>query len=309
MQRVSAAGLIPAHAGKTPGRLDIHVSAWAHPRSRGENRVIKPGGYLLAGSSPLTRGKRFAAGGQGTSPGLIPAHAGKTPRRRRGGWYSGAHPRSRGENSAALGYETPSRGSSPLTRGKHHRRRQRAQTCGLIPAHAGKTHRTRRGAERERAHPRSRGENARSPIHDYTKEGSSPLTRGKLWDGIKTSINNGLIPAHAGKTGCRRSEREQPRAHPRSRGENPVLSLTGISILGSSPLTRGKLQVGDAGGAGGGLIPAHAGKTCRCRSWPRRPRAHPRSRGENWTGTWDGISGFGSSPLTRGKPHRPTASR
>ena len=139
MQRVSAAGLIPAHAGKTPGRLDIHVSAWAHPRSRGENRVIKPGGYLLAGSSPLTRGKRFAAGGQGTSPGLIPAHAGKTPRRRRGGWYSGAHPRSRGENSAALGYETPSRGSSPLTRGKHHRRRQRAQTCGLIPAHAGKT--------------------------------------------------------------------------------------------------------------------------------------------------------------------------
>ena len=173
----------------------------AHPRSRGENACLTCILTRRGGSSPLTRGKRFAAGGQGTSPGLIPAHAGKTPRRRRGGWYSGAHPRSRGENSAALGYETPSRGSSPLTRGKHHRRRQRAQTCGLIPAHAGKTPAGRGGGVGARAHPRSRGENHGEHFGGGLIEGSSPLTRGKQRRVDESADWEGLIPAHAGKTG------------------------------------------------------------------------------------------------------------
>ena len=51
----------------------------------------------------------------------------------------------------------------------------------------------------------------------------------------------------------------------------------------------------------GGLIPAHAGKTAGRRQRTSRPRAHPRSRGENTTvGTMPGA-GPGSSPLTRGK--------
>ena len=71
----------------------------------------------------------------------------------------------------------------------------------------------------------------------------------------------GLIPAHAGKT-KQATKRAQPsRDHPRSRGENGGLSLSGHSDWGSSPLTRGKLEDGDDGVEGGGIIPAHAGKT------------------------------------------------
>ena len=52
-------------------------------------------------------------------------------------------------------------------------------------------------------------------------------------------------------------------AHPHSRGEN-VIEGTGSPILvGSSPLTRGKLLVALSAGDAGGLIPTHAGKT-RC---------------------------------------------
>ena len=91
-------GLIPAHAGKTGGGVDVHGFSPAHPRSRGENdrreeRVIED-----HGSSPLTRGKRTSSSPTRTHRGLIPAHAGKTR------WYapkrppSSAHPRSRGEN-------------------------------------------------------------------------------------------------------------------------------------------------------------------------------------------------------------------
>ena len=111
-------GLIPAHAGKTHrgrggGGLDR-----AHPRSRGENGVGVDWGVSEGGSSPLTRGKPTRATWQGTHPGLIPAHAGKTKRVADGPSTQGAHPRSRGENSSEATERVNRAGSSPLTRGK-----------------------------------------------------------------------------------------------------------------------------------------------------------------------------------------------
>ena len=91
-------GFIPAHAGKTRARSSSLSLIRAHPRSRGEN----PGSSLRApscgGSSPLTRGKRLVQSRNDESPGLIPAHAGKTRRPARSHSSSRAHPRSRGEN-------------------------------------------------------------------------------------------------------------------------------------------------------------------------------------------------------------------
>ena len=57
----ASAGLIPAHAGKTPVGRAVPSVAWAHPRSRGENAERRRGGELLRGSSPLTRGKHYVA--------------------------------------------------------------------------------------------------------------------------------------------------------------------------------------------------------------------------------------------------------
>ena len=54
-------GLIPAHAGKTTGNETSVSPRRAHPRSRGENRVLVGGDQGRAGSSPLTRGKRGLA--------------------------------------------------------------------------------------------------------------------------------------------------------------------------------------------------------------------------------------------------------
>ena len=94
----SSVGLIPAHAGKT-FLLNLSVClGWAHPRSRGENKLSQHNLGLPNGSSPLTRGKRRGSAGGRHPLGLIPAHAGKTlsvcPCRQ----GAGAHPRSRGEN-------------------------------------------------------------------------------------------------------------------------------------------------------------------------------------------------------------------
>ena len=234
---------------------------WAHPSSRGENPRAFHEDHAPLGSSPLTRGKHVSRCGWVWRLGLIPAHAGKTWSRPLTGVGTWAHPRSRGENTAAglpaagAGGSSPLtrgnsrsspaatsiRGSSPLTRGKLGNDLHACLDVGLIPAHAGKTKAPPRPVSICRAHPRSRGENAPSTHERVSGRGSSPLTRGKLYSLYEQIFTKGLIPAHAGKTTTLLGTLAASRAHPRSRGEN-----------------HGRLQ--RRGGAVG-LIPAHAGKT------------------------------------------------
>ena len=175
-------------------------------------------------------------------------------------------------------------GSSPLTRGKLLGVQQGRDLAGLIPAHAGKTALLHFVTRVFRAHPRSRGENWRRGAPVSMIGGSSPLTRGKRNTlGFRQHIH-GLIPAHAGKTGCRRASRPVAWAHPRSRGENIDHKRVSFNASGSSPLTRGKQRGGAVHLERLGLIPAHAGKTCARRTAHRKSRAHPRSRGENHGG-------------------------
>ena len=192
-------------------------------------------------------------------------------------------------------------GSSPLTRGKHDLRDRLTPEDRLIPAHAGKTRRSRRISPSSGAHPRSRGEN--EVVHEVHPrvQGSSPLTRGKHASAPSCGQAWGLIPAHAGKTRCAPGATVACPAHPRSRGENRERVAVRLDKAGSSPLTRGKPRPRLRIRSRQRLIPAHAGKTMPPRS-PRPPaRAHPRSRGENSYIPGGDTGVKGSSPLTRGK--------
>ena len=232
----------------------------AHPRSRGENTWLLP------------RGQRAR---------LIPAHAGKTAESARPACRAPAHPRSRGENRWTARCLASGRGSSPLTRGKHHHIQRPAESTGLIPAHAGKTCSHRSRTPIHRAHPRSRGENPHA--------GAPALPRDRL------------IPAHAGKTDGLRVVQPRAWAHPRSRGENCASNVERKPSWGSSPLTRGKRRQSAAQQPPSGLIPAHAGKTFSRRAGGHHTPAHPRSRGENTSSFFGSADTLGSSPLTRGK--------
>ena len=212
--------LIPAHAGKTSSISIMPSLPRAHPRSRGENKYYRVRTVTLPGSSPLTRGKHYRAALSLRRLGLIPAHAGKTAPAAPPLKGNRAHPRSRGENKTISPIASRRAGSSPLTRGKHTRRRRRRVRVGLIPAHAGKTGLLRPGSSSPGAHPRSRGENAPDELEADFFRGSSPLTRGKLPVLGRELARAGLIPAHAGKTFVRQGKNHSPGAHPRSRGEN-----------------------------------------------------------------------------------------
>ena len=213
-------GLIPAHAGKTRASSAAGSRPQAHPRSRGENEAAPRQRRSLAGSSPLTRGKRTHPSDKPVRGGLIPAHAGKTQRTPRSDLAGRAHPRSRGENPAHLSKPARPGGSSPLTRGKPIFSLSRLVFM--------------------LAHPRSRGENREWIEQTREGRGSSPLTRGKPRLDETGLHRGGLIPAHAGKTLAMFCTQRLRRAHPRSRGENPISHSGATVTSGSSPLTRGK---------------------------------------------------------------------
>ena len=192
-----------------------------------------------------------------------------------------AHPRSRGENHLSASAFTSAKGSSPLTRGKHHRRPDWRARPRLIPAHAGKTALGRQRRLPGPAHPRSRGENTADDALTAQPAGSSPLTRGKRVGVTLDAWRRGLIPAHAGKTSLSSAISVLLRAHPRSRGENGRRRCQVRRPDGSSPLTRGKQGRPLDTRESIGLIPAHAGKTYERKTGQPITAAHPRSRGEN----------------------------
>ena len=214
-------GLIPAHAGSTVGVFFVFCGVGAHPRSRGEHFLLLFWFRVPVGSSPLTRGAlcfEFQALG---FCGLIPAHAGSTPRAAMCSSAARAHPRSRGEHLTCTLVSDEVQGSSPLTRGALCASKLHARLVGLIPAHAGSTRGwslfaadwegssplTRgarptpiRGCGRGWAHPRSRGEHLFTIRGDTAPKSSSPLTRGALIAYSCRMLAMGLIPAHAGST-------------------------------------------------------------------------------------------------------------
>ena len=136
------------------------------------------------------------------------------------------------------------------------------------------------------------------------KRGSSPLTRGALWCGGLFSLPLRLIPAYAGSTVNHVLLTVLRWAHPRLRGEHAEIKRGATIAQGSSPLTRGAPGHDRALVRVSGLIPAYAGSTKTSKivqaAWP----AHPRLRGEHVTASRPITARTGSSPLTRGAPHR-----
>ena len=79
--RCAQAGLIPARAGNTLTPPSCSSPKRAHPRSRGEHRLLLAVKQPKAGSSPLARGTLKPAVKRAKIAGLIPARAGNTFRR------------------------------------------------------------------------------------------------------------------------------------------------------------------------------------------------------------------------------------
>ncbi|SDQ52413.1 hypothetical protein SAMN05428996_2039 [Quadrisphaera sp. DSM 44207] len=171
-------------------------------------------------------------------------------------------------------------GSSPRTRGALERRVGSHVLIRLIPAYAGSTRCCRRRRCRGWAHPRVRGEHLVPKASASLLKGSSPRTRGARGALHRGGGVVGLIPAYAGSTAPTATPASTATAHPRVRGEHPLLPGPGLADPGSSPRTRGAQRRLRRCDRGMGLIPAYAGSTSRRSSYSARDRgSSPRTRG------------------------------
>ena len=159
--RMKRLGLIPARAGKTGGGRCRAPAGRAHPRACGENCIAFLMFTAPLGSSPRVRGKRVPGHPHLAPARLIPARAGKTTWATRGSSRRWAHPRAYGENGGARADGPHEPGSSPRVRGKRPRGLAHRDSCGLIPARAGKTAESGWARSCGSAHPRACGENPR----------------------------------------------------------------------------------------------------------------------------------------------------
>ena len=113
---------------------------------------------------------------------------------------------------------------------------------------------------------------------------------------------SGIIPAYAGSTRLRSRRWPRPRDHPRVCGEHLSATTVNGYHQGSSPRMRGARARARRRQARRGIIPAHAGSTCRRNGPLWFVRDHPRVCGEHLETMVATRGSTGSSPRMRGAP-------
>ena len=216
----ATAGPIPAGAGETMAGCGLPGGRGAYPRWRGGNPAIKPLSCLLAGLSPLARGKLMPVTPTHVARGPIPAGAGETRRPRRPSASTRAYPRWRGGNSNYRYGAAFVKGLSPLARGKRMALAWAGAWLGPIPAGAGETGPFRWWWSARGAYPRWRGGNFGSGSTHSAGKGLSPLARGKRRRDIEPESRQRPIPAGAGETASAAVIGRTTGAYPRWRGGN-----------------------------------------------------------------------------------------
>ena len=212
-------------------------------------------------------------------------------------------------------------GSPPLTRGKA------VVVCvpdvrlRITPAYAGKRAFQLVDLAGAGDHPRLRGEKPATAALKRSRQGSPPLTRGKVFFLPLFLAGRRITPAYAGKSVCTPDFSTYIEDHPRLRGEKSHRRTARSFRAGSPPLTRGKVRTILNRSQLTRITPAYAGKRKIWAPETSHRKDHPRLRGEKAlrhafvSFFWDHPrlrgekkrikNGFvvmsGSPPLTRGK--------
>ena len=95
-------------------------------------------------------------------------------------------------------------------------------------------------------------------------EGSPPHRRGKVQGQLLQTVEVGITPAWAGKSGVGGTQKITPLDHPRTGGEKGFALLNDPRSIGSPPRGQGKVFPPDDMVPYKGITPAWAGKSlCR----------------------------------------------
>ena len=232
---------------------------------------------------------------------ITPAYAGK-----RSAWPSVLrrqrdHPRVCGEKLPVRRAAAGRAGSPPRMRGKVAAISAYNAAPGITPAYAGKSTLHRDDAPLSWDHPRVCGEKKRKGNSPHARTGSPPRMRGKVPAGFLEVVQPRITPAYAGKSVISGSLWLSSRDHPRVCGEKCELVFSLVTLLGSPPRMRGKVEEVTPTNETDRITPAYAGKRLCCRVGSRVTGDHPRVCGEKGVPHRGGTRCRGSPPRMRGK--------
>ena len=291
---------IPARAGEPRPRRPCQSQYRVYPRSRGGTSLLRDGGSLVAGLSPLARGNLSTVVRGGAEARSIPARAGEPASLRTSYDTTEVYPRSRGGTASTSWLGRAGSGLSPLARGNRRRVDEHRDGQRSIPARAGEPNSVNHLTGLFGVYPRSRGGTAVSAGIILEAIGLSPLARGNPTNVLLRECRKGSIPARAGEP---RSRARFPGArwvYPRSRGGTSDLHRRQGRELGLSPLARGNPVNVQRDVRGDGSIPARAGEPTPDSASKKPPWVYPRSRGGTAQAREARVPFFGLSPLARG---------
>ena len=165
-----------------------------------------------------------------------------------------------GEKPDAPSPGTRGTGSPPRVRGKVNTRRISEPVLRITPACAGKSPTCFRSRSNWWDHPRVCGEKHTLSYSQFSPLGSPPRVRGKDLHSSLLRFASRITPACAGKRTKRGCNSYSQRDHPRVCGEKATFPLFLVTVVGSPPRVRGKVENSPAAGVCVRITPACAGK-------------------------------------------------
>ena len=144
------------------------------------------------------------------------------------------------------------------------------------------------------------GEQSPTVTLSWAKAGSPPRVRGTAAVAEAAGQLGRITPACAGNRGIQRPDHVLHGDHPRVCGEQAVMATTLITQLGSPPRVRGTVAHRDLELGKGGITPACAGNSRRCRGGGPAGQDHPRVCGEQGNPAPRSCPPRGSPPRVRG---------
>ena len=254
-------GITPAYAGKSCCPILRLACTRDHPRVCGEEENVGHTYKKRLGSPPRMRGRVCMTTLWTSQNGITPAYAGKSLLPSENVLQVEDHPRVCGEEHFG-GLALPVvEGSPPRMRGRAAGVRPFRWAVGITPAYAGKSSRCSPLPLGGRDHPRVCGEERAKRLPLDLILGSPPRMRGRESNYISTHQGGRITPAYAGKSLTGQHPKAGQWDHPRVCGEEPGFPWSGLSVGGSPPRMRGRVQGHRAGCSPKGITPAYAGKS------------------------------------------------
>ena len=190
--------IIPARAGSRRIWNPKNALYEDHPRACGEQQYLLTSSVLPFGSSPRVRGAGTWEYAAIYHSRIIPARAGSRRSTSRPSSRAADHPRACGEQASWCAPSLVVPGSSPRVRGAATSPSSGETYPRIIPARAGSSTNSSRGASRSWDHPRACGEQLWNWSALFICEGSSPRVRGAAHQCEGKTPAQRIIPARAG---------------------------------------------------------------------------------------------------------------